>query len=106
MIQAQTVLRFYLSAIATYYNDMAIDLSIYRLRLEKLCGRKVNGGATMQFHADDPLIIEMNSSNWDYVVLQASQEPSFHFQVNTQTFICSAISGCVPLAVVHEPCFL
>ena len=49
---------------------------------------KVNGGATMQFHAEDPVSYQkMNSSNWDYVVLQAqSQEPSFpYFQVNTQT---------------------
>ncbi len=49
---------------------------------------KTNGGATMQFHANDPSSYQkMNSSDWNYVVLQAqSQEPSFPFgQVNTQT---------------------
>ena len=49
---------------------------------------KLNGGATMQVHANDPVSYQkMNSSNWDYVVLQAqSQEPSFPYgQVNSQT---------------------
>ena len=49
---------------------------------------KTNGGATMQFHANDPLSYQkMNSSDWNYVVLQAqSQEPSFPYgQVNAQT---------------------
>lgn len=49
---------------------------------------KVNGGATMQVHANDPVSYQkMHSSNWDYVVLQAqSQEPSFPYgQVNSQT---------------------
>ena len=49
---------------------------------------KTNGGATMQFHANDPVTYQkMNLSDWNYVVLQAqSQEPSFPYgQVNTQT---------------------
>ena len=74
----------------TYYNDMPglfQDLS-NSLGKATYVDAKVNGGATMQFHADDPVSYQkMNSSNWDYVVLQAqSQEPSFpFFQVNTQT---------------------
>ena len=50
--------------------------------------RKTNGGATFAFHASDPTTYqEINSNNWDYVILQAqSQEPSFPWgQVNSQT---------------------
>ena len=41
----------------------------------------------MQFHADDPVSYqEMNSSNWDYVVLGPRARTFFpYFQVNTQT---------------------
>ena len=41
--------------------------------------RKTNGGATFAFHASDPTTYqEINSNNWDYIILQAqSQEPHF-----------------------------
>lgn len=74
----------------TYYNDMPglfQDLS-NSLGKATYVDSKVNGGATMQVHANDPVSYQkMNSSNWDYVVLQAqSQEPSFPYgQVNSQT---------------------
>ena len=74
----------------TYYNDMPglfQDLSS-SLGKATYVDSKVNGGATMQVHANDPVSYQkMHSSNWDYVVLQAqSQEPSFPYgQVNSQT---------------------
>jgi hypothetical protein len=74
----------------TYYNDMPglfQDLSS-SLGKTTYIDSKVNGGATMQVHANDPVSYQkMHSSNWDYVVLQAqSQEPSFPYgQVNSQT---------------------
>jgi hypothetical protein len=74
----------------TYYNDMPglfQDLSS-SLGKATYVDSKVNGGATMQVHANDPVSYQkMHNSNWDYVVLQAqSQEPSFPYgQVNSQT---------------------
>ena len=74
----------------TYYNDMPGLFQGLSSSLGKATyvDSKVNGGATMQVHANDPVSYQkMNSSNWDYVVLQAqSQEPSFPYgQVNSQT---------------------
>ena len=66
----------------TYYNDMPglfQDLSS-SLGKATYVDSKVNGGATMQVHANDPVSYQkMNSSNWDYVVLQGqSQEQEDH----------------------------
>jgi len=74
----------------TYVNNLPSLLQNFAISKGKstFVDTKTNGGATMLFHANDPGSYQkMNSSDWNYVVLQAqSQEPSFPYgQVNTQT---------------------
>ncbi len=74
----------------TYYNNQNSILSDLSASLGNhvTTQRKTNGGYTFALHASDPVTFQdINSNNWDYVILQAqSQEPSFPWgQVNTQT---------------------
>ena len=74
----------------TYYNNQNSILSDLSASLGNhvTAQRKTNGGYTFALHASDPTTYQdINSNNWDYVILQAqSQEPSFPWgQVNSQT---------------------
>ena len=74
----------------TSYNNLPILFQDLSSSLGKtvVVDSKLNGGYTLQSHANDPVTYQkMNASEWDYVVLQAqSQEPSFPYgQVNSQT---------------------
>ena len=74
----------------TSYNNLPVLFQNLAVSLGKTVtvDSKVNGGYTFQSHANDPITYQkMNSSEWNYVVLQAqSQEPSFPYgQVNSQT---------------------